>query len=86
MTRDSEINTVRDLIALMAVTRPDLTFLIGPETRRVSTSKGYGSRPFICLGAARSDRLPGRTTELYGFNLSRSHLFRNPVSGRFSNV
>jgi len=36
---NSEINTVRDLIDWMACTRPDLAFLISPETGRVSSFK-----------------------------------------------
>jgi amino acid adenylation domain-containing protein len=63
MTRDTEITTIRDLIDGMAGARPDVAFLISPETGRVSTFKGLQEQArhlcgrFQQLGLERGDKI-----------------------------
>ena len=88
MTKDSEINTVRDLIDLMAGTRPDLDFLISPETGRVSTFKGLREQALhLCgrfrqLGLDRGDKI----AFLMDNGLLTAQLFLGAMYGGFVSV
>ena len=88
MTGDSEINTVRDLIDLMAGTRPDLDFLISPETGRVSTFKGLREQALrLCgrfrqLGLERGDKI----AFLMDNGLFTAQLFLGAMYGGFVSV
>ena len=63
MIRNSEINTVRELIDAMAEKQANLAFLLSPETGRVLTFKGlqhqahYLSRRFRQMGLEHGDKV-----------------------------
>ena len=88
MTEDSEINTVRDLIDWMACARPDVAFLISPETGRVSSFKEVqeqvrhlGGR-FRELGLERGDKI----AFLMDNGLFTAQLFLGAMYGGFVSV
>ena len=88
MSRDSEMNTVRDLIDWMASTRPDFAFLISPETGRVSTFKGLQEQArhlcgrFRQLGLERGDKI----AFLMDNGLCTAQLFLGAMYGGFVSV
>ena len=88
MTSDSEINTVRDLIDRMAATRPDLAFLISPETGRVLTFKGLREQVhhlcgrFQQMGLERGDKV----AFLMDNGLFTAQLFLGTMYGGFVSV
>ncbi len=88
ISRDSEINTVRDLIDCRAGTQPDLAFLISPETGRVSTFKGLREQAhhlcarFRQLGLERGDKI----AFLMDNGLFTAQLFLAAMYGGFVSV
>ena len=88
MSRNGEINTVRDLIDWRASAQPEFAFLISPETGRVLTFKGLQRKShhlcgrFLQLGLERGDKI----AFLMDNGLFTAQLFLGSMYGGFVSV
>ena len=88
MSRNGEINTVRDLIDWRASAQPEFAFLISPETGRVLTFKGLQRKShhlcgrFLQLGLERGDKI----AFLMDNGLFTAQLFLSSMYGGFVSV
>ena len=88
VTRESEINTVRDLIDWRAGAWPELVFLISPETGRVSTFKGLQEQAHHLCGRFRQLGLESgdNIAFLMDNGLFTAQLFLGAMYGGFVSV